>query len=86
MDERSLLPFHKRLHLPHWLYVLWLRALYFPFWRTVSIFRRAIVANRANINLVTTDELWRITAPLDEHPDDWEHACMCATCRSYGDG
>jgi hypothetical protein len=71
----------------HWVRVLGLRCFYFPFWRTVNTVRRAHrAAFDRSVNLVTTDELWKLTEPLDEHPEGWEHACMCATCRSYADG
>lgn len=67
----------------HWLRVFGLRCFYFPFWTSVSRIRRAWrAAFDPSINLVTTDELWELTTPLDEHPDGWEHACMCAECRS----
>lgn len=71
----------------HWLRVFGLRCFYFPFWRTVNTARRAYrAAFDSSVNLVTTDELWQLTEPLDDHPEGWEHACMCATCRSYADG
>ena len=35
---------------------------------------------------VPENELLALTARLDEHPEGWEHPCMCATCRSYADG
>lgn len=70
----------------HWVRVAGLRGFYFPFWRTISVVRRAYsAAFRHDINLVTNDELWTLTEALDEHPDGWEHPCMCATCRSYAD-
>lgn len=72
--------------LRHALRVLWLRSLYWPFWRSYFGIKRGWVAMRGRVNLVTDDELMRVTEPLDEHPEDWEHPCMCATCRSYGDG
>jgi len=71
---------------PQWVRVPWLRGIYFPFWTTVAAFRRAGIAYRGRVNLVTNEELWKLTEQLDEHPDDWHHACMCATCRSYADG
>lgn len=70
----------------HWVRVLGLRCFFFPFWRSVNAFRRARqAAFDAGFNLVTTEELWKITEALDEHPDGWEHPCMCAECRSYCD-
>jgi len=71
---------------PHWLRKPFLIAVYFPFWRSVYCVRRGYTAMYGNVNLVTYDELMLVTAPLDEHPDDWHHPCMCATCRSYADG
>lgn len=70
---------------PHFVWLIWLRAFYFPFWRSVNGLRRAFTAMRGRVNLVTDEELWQITEPLDEHPDGWDKPCMCATCRSYGD-
>jgi hypothetical protein len=70
----------------HFFRVLWLSVLYFPFWRSVNGIRRAAIAMRGRVNLVTDEELMRITETLDEHPEDWDHPCMCATCRSYADG
>lgn len=70
-----------------WVRVFGLTYFYFPFWRNVNAFRRAYrAAFVSGINLVTTEELWKLTEPLDEHPDGWEHPCMCASCRSYADG
>jgi len=31
-------------------------------------------------------DLLALTALLDEHPEWWDHPCMCAECRSYTDG
>lgn len=31
-------------------------------------------------------DLLAITSLLDTHPMWWDHPCMCADCRSYGDG
>lgn len=70
----------------HWVRVLGLRCFYFPFWRSINAFRRARrAAFLAGFNVVSTEELWKLTEALDEHPDGWEHPCMCATCRSYAD-
>lgn len=66
--------------------VIWMNCVRFPFWRSVYAIRRAYIAAFRHINLVTDEELWTITEPLDEHPDGWEHPCMCASCRSYADG
>lgn len=71
---------------PQWVRVPWLRGFYFPFWNIVSAVRRAWTAARWKANLVTTDELYALTSTLDEHPEGWDHPCMCALCRSYGDG
>lgn len=71
---------------PRWLLKPFLVVIYFPFWRSVNGVRRAATAMRGRVNLVTDDELLRLTADLEEHPDGWDHPCMCATCRSYGDG
>lgn len=68
----------------HWMRVAWLRGISFPFWHTVNAVRRMRMALRYDINLVTNEELWELTTPLDEHPDGWDHACMCAECRSCG--
>lgn len=27
----------------------------------------------------------KLTRKLDEHPEDWDGPCECATCLSYGD-
>lgn len=35
---------------------------------------------------VPENELLALTARLNEHPEGWEHPCMCAECRSYADG
>lgn len=70
----------------HFLRVCWLRCLYLPFWRSFNALRRAAIAARGRVNLITNEELYALTEPLDEHPDEWHHPCMCATCRSYGDG
>lgn len=35
---------------------------------------------------VPESELLALTARLDEHPEGWDHPCMCAECRSYADG
>ncbi len=35
---------------------------------------------------IPENELLALTARLDEHPEGWEHPCMCAECRSYADG
>lgn len=35
---------------------------------------------------VPENELLALTARLDEHPEGWDHPCMCAECRSYADG
>lgn len=69
----------------HWVRVLGLTCFYFPFWRSVNGVLRAAIAMRGRVNLVTDDELVLITKGLDEHPDGWEHPCMCAVCRSYCD-
>lgn len=71
---------------PRWLLKPFLYVVYFPFWRSVNGVRRAAIAMRGRVNLVTDEELLRLTEKLDEHPDGWDHPCMCATCRSYGDG
>lgn len=70
---------------PQWVRVPWLTVVYFPFWRSVNGVRRAARAMRGRVNLVTDEELMRITEPLEEHPEGWDHPCMCATCRSYCD-
>ena len=31
-------------------------------------------------------DLLALTAVLPEHPEWWEHPCMCAECRRYADG
>lgn len=67
----------------HFFRVLWLRSLYWPFWRSVNALRRGRLAMFGRINLVTDDELLRLTTQLEAHPDGWEHPCMCADCRSY---
>jgi hypothetical protein len=67
----------------HWVRVIGLRCFYFPFWRTYYSFRRGFIAARGRVNLVTTDELVELTSRLDEHPEGWNHPCMCADCRSY---
>jgi len=70
----------------HWIRVLWLRCFAFPFWRSSNAVKRAYrAAFDPRVNLVTDDELIELTIPLDEHPDNWEHPCMCASCRSYCD-
>lgn len=70
----------------HWVRVLWLRGFRFPFWRAFYAVRRGFTAAFTHINLVSDDELMLITEPLDEHPDGWNHPCMCAECRSCADG
>lgn len=30
-------------------------------------------------------DVLKLTATWDEHPDWWEQACDCASCRSYAD-
>lgn len=53
----------------HWVRVLGLRCFFFPFWRSVNAFRRARqAAFSAGFNVVTTEELWKVTEALDEHP------------------
>lgn len=71
---------------PRWLLKPFLVVVYFPFWRSVNACRRAARAAWGDVNLVTYDELMQVTEPLDEHPEGWDHPCMCALCRSYGDG
>lgn len=71
---------------PRWLLKPFLTVIYFPFWRSVNTVRRAGRAAFGRVNLVTDDELHALTEKLDEHPDGWDHPCMCATCRSYCDG
>lgn len=66
----------------HWVRVVWLRCFYFPFWHSVNAIRRGVVAMRGRANLVTDDELMKLTEQLDEHPEGWNHPCMCADCRS----
>lgn len=66
----------------HWVRVIGLRCFLFPFWDTLNAVRRMRMALRHDINLVTNEELWTLTEALDEHSDGWEHACMCAECRS----
>lgn len=73
------------VRIKHVIRVAWLRSVYWPFWRSINALRRGVIAMRGKVNLVTDDELFLITKDLDEHPDEWEHPCMCATCRSYGD-
>lgn len=34
---------------------------------------------------IPENELLALTARLDEHPEGWDHPCMCAECRSYAD-
>ena len=29
-------------------------------------------------------DLVALTALMDEHPEWWDHPCLCAECRSYG--
>lgn len=29
-------------------------------------------------------DLIALTALLDEHPEWWEHPCLCAECRTHG--
>jgi hypothetical protein len=69
---------------PQWVRLPWLNGIYFPFWRSVNGARRAAIAMRGGVNLVTDDELCALTERLDEHPDGWDHPCMCAECRSDG--
>jgi hypothetical protein len=69
----------------HWIRVFGLRCFYFPFWVTVNRIRRGFRAMRDGVNLVTDGEWIRLTEKLDEHPEDWEHPCMCGLCRSYGE-
>ncbi len=71
---------------PNWLLKPFLIIVYLPFWRGVNGVLRGFIAMRGAVNLITNDELYAITKNLDEHPDGWDHPCMCATCRSYGDG
>lgn len=84
-DTGKLLSAGQRWGRWHWLRVAGLRCFYFPFWRSVNAIRRAVIAAGGRVNLVTNDELWRLTEQLDEHPEGWEHPCMCALCRSYGE-
>ena len=46
-----------------------------------SLRAEAVKTTRA----IPENELLALTARLDEHPEGWEHPCMCATCRSYAD-
>jgi hypothetical protein len=69
-----------RRNAPHRIYVLWLRAFYWPFWHGINRLRRAWSAMHTGINLVSDAELFTLTALLDEHPDDWKHPCACAEC------
>ena len=70
----------------HWLRVLGLRCFYFPFWRSVNALRRARRAMfDPHVNLITDEQLYELTQGIDEHPDGWDHPCICALCRSYGD-
>lgn len=62
--------------------VPYLRLIYFPFWRSVNGVRRGVIAMRGRVNLVTDEELINLTARLDDHPEGWNHPCMCADCRS----
>jgi hypothetical protein len=68
---------------PHWLYVLWLRALYWPLCTARIRVERALRVQRAGFYIVTCDELCKLTEGLEEHPDFWDGPCYCATCRSY---
>lgn len=70
----------------HFIRVIGLTCFYFPFWRSVNAMRRAYRAAFTPVSLLTHEELWKLTEALDEHPDGWDHPCMCATCRSYADG
>lgn len=72
--------------LPHWLYVAWLRVLYWPFCTARMRIERALRVQRAGFYIVTCDELCALTEGLAEHPDGWDGPCHCATCRSYADG
>lgn len=67
---------------PQWARVPWLRCLYWPFWHTFYRFKRAGIAWRGRVNLVTDDELYALTDVLDEHPEGWEHPCACRECQT----
>lgn len=70
----------------HWLYVAWLRAVYWPTWAMIVRVQRAWRVQKRDHYIVTGDELIAITEGLDEHPDGWDFPCHCASCRSYADG
>lgn len=73
----------KRVAFQHRLYVLWLRALYWPLCTARMRVSRALRVQRAGFYIVTCDELLKITEGLDEHPNGWDFPCHCASCRSY---
>lgn len=83
MTKKKLLSAGQRWGRWHWIRVIGLTCFYFPFWRSVNGLRRGWLAMRGRVNLVTSEELEKLTEQLDEHPDGWDHPCMCATCRSY---
>jgi hypothetical protein len=71
----------------HFFRVLWLRGAYWPICRVRFGLRDAWRAyRRKGWTLVQCEELIRLTTPLDEHPDEYDGPCNCATCRSYADG
>ena len=35
------------------------------------------------LHVVTEAHLMEMTTKIDQHPDDYEGACNCDTCRSY---
>ena len=68
---------------PQWIRVPWLRGIYFPFCDVRARLRLIVKAQRAGFLIVSCDELLHITEGLDEHPNNWDYPCACATCRSY---
>ena len=66
----------------HWLWVAWLNLTH-PFYVGRSRIRRAWQVQKRDTYILTAAELIEVTRPLDEHPDEWDYPCLCATCRSY---
>lgn len=79
-DEAAVLDWRQ-----NWLRVLWLRAIYWPYWDVRVRLGRAWKVQKRDTYILTFEELMEATARWDEHPDDWGYPCKCRECLRHAD-